>query len=212
MNKKKYLLPVILLIMGLALSYCDSSDDGGSGGGGADFDATLYYLKTDLDGGALNTLYYTETETDSLLGNKTDYTEFSDSIKVLAGSSSNYSGNTLTDTGWDNAGTGWTAPTDATQLLVSIRVQADTFTADGDIQVGFASGDPSTNDYQSFTGRLAGCTGDNNGQNSSTFVGLIDVAYIGTGNPVKPYIITCEDTAAYDGNPHVTVTPILWIK
>ena len=24
MNKKKYLLPVILLIMGLAVSYCDS--------------------------------------------------------------------------------------------------------------------------------------------------------------------------------------------
>ena len=207
MNKKKYLLPVILLIMGLAFSYCDSGDDGGSGGGaGADFDATLYYTKADLDGGALNTLYYTETETDSLLGDKTDNTDFIDSIKILTGGSGS---SVLSNIGWANRDTtGWTPPTDATQVLVKITVcqdQADS----GDIVVGF--GTTESGSQVSIAAPLSGY----DGQTGTTIIGCIDLSIIGaaTDPPTTfyPYLIQCDRN--YSGStPYVLVNPLLWIK
>jgi len=121
--------------MAFSIISCDSGSDSGttSGGAGADFDASLYYTKTDLDSGQLDTRYYTETEIDSAFYTSSEVdalvpvtspqTRFIDGYDSF-GSSVSIGWDTRTD---DQTGgtlspyAGWLIPSDARYCLFQVE-------------------------------------------------------------------------------------------
>ncbi len=96
MKKNLFLLPFMLIVLGLGFTGCASSDD--DGGSGADFDASLYYTKTEVD---------------SLITTTDD--------RIPAVIAAGTSGTTVTGTTYA-AGDEVTVPSDAIAALVEIQV------------------------------------------------------------------------------------------
>ncbi len=145
MRIKGNVYSLFCLISLIVLIGCGGDDTKSVGGAGADFDASLYYSKTDLDGGALDSRYFTETElnageldsryyqkadVDGLLPSIDDTTRFLDGYDS-SGIPAPFGWDSRTDSQSNETSSsyaGWTVPDNARYALFQIEINNCTAT------------------------------------------------------------------------------------
>lgn len=202
MKKALIFFAVLFLAVGFGCSK-SSSDDGDGGGQGAEFDASLYYTKTDSDA-----RYYTMTAADALLADKQEIS----SNRVLSQNANSINlqvapasfGRTTAFT----PGAGITVPTGANSIMVLISVDQDVTAGGGDIMVRFCSENSNSIADPRCGARLSGLAG----QGGTTYVAWVPLSFFaGLGDTeIYPYIESC--TILYGGDAYIHITPIMWLR
>ncbi len=204
MNHRRFFLMGLFLTAAIAVGCSGGSDKNDSGGAGADFDASLYYTKSALDGGALNNLYYTQTAADALLANKQDT-----ATNKVMGMTGNPIMLTQANVGRANYNTtGWTVPAGAQSVLVKVTVAQNTPSAQpGDVSVRFRTVNSSDSHDPIVSARLSAI----DFHTGTTIVGFFDLGFVPAGDTViHAYIETC--TRTYGTDMDVRVSPIMWLR
>ena len=123
---RKYFVLVLFSIV-LLFTACNNG-----GGEGADFDASLYYTKAEIDDN-----FYDKTATDSAIAD----------VAPLSGPGNpQWLSNT---TGWANRTTGWAVPEGANSVLVNVRIMAP---LSNNITVYFGSAEAASNSWDLIAG------------------------------------------------------------
>lgn len=204
----------LVLVSGFGLAGCSDDDDSSSGGQGAEFDATLYYTKAELDDGALDARYYTEseinsdyytaTEVDALLPETSNTTRFLDGLNS-SGTAATYGWDSRTDDHSDPVGdahpyAGWVIPSNAKYCLFELTIENCSAT-DNAVTFTWAKSDETV---------IGNLTIQQSLFTYSTICHLVEV-HSAQGDTVYAYIGEGSNPGITYGNP-ISIRPVAYFK